>query len=61
LAPWRAMPGVLGPFMSQRLRPTQAKLDAIITRSLGDGERVNHEFRPCRPHARGSPPGTRPP
>jgi pimeloyl-ACP methyl ester carboxylesterase len=46
LAPWRATLGVLGPFMSQRLRPTEAKLDAIITRSLGEGERVNREFRP---------------
>ncbi len=46
LAPWRATLAVLGPFMSQRLRPTDAKLDAIITRSLGDGERVNREFRP---------------
>ena len=46
LAPWRATLGVLGPFMSQRLRPTEGKLDAIITRSLGEGERVNHEFRP---------------
>ena len=46
LAPWRATLAVLGPFLSQRLRPTQAKLDAIITRSLGDGERVNREFRP---------------
>ena len=35
LAPWRATLGVLGPFMSQRLRPTDAKLDAIITRSSG--------------------------
>ena len=46
LAPWRATLAVLGPFMSQRLRPTDAKLDAIITRSLGQGERVNREFRP---------------
>jgi pimeloyl-ACP methyl ester carboxylesterase len=46
LAPWRATLGVLGPFMSQRLRPTEAKLDAIITRSLGAGDRVNREFRP---------------
>jgi pimeloyl-ACP methyl ester carboxylesterase len=46
LAPWRATLGVLGPFLSQRLRPTEAKLDAIITRSLGEGEQVNREFRP---------------
>jgi pimeloyl-ACP methyl ester carboxylesterase len=46
LPPWRATLAVLGPFISQRLRPTEAKLDRIITRSLGDGERVNREFRP---------------
>ncbi len=46
LAPWRATLGVLVPFMSHRLRPSEAKLDAIITRSLGEGERVNREFRP---------------
>jgi pimeloyl-ACP methyl ester carboxylesterase len=46
LAPWRATLAVLGPFLSQRLRPTAAKLDSIITRSLGEGERVNREFRP---------------
>jgi pimeloyl-ACP methyl ester carboxylesterase len=46
LAPWRATLAVVGPFMSQRLRPTDAKLNAIITRSLGEGERVNREFRP---------------
>jgi len=46
LAPWRATLAVLGPFMSQRLRPTEGKLDAIITRSLGDGQLVNREFRP---------------
>jgi pimeloyl-ACP methyl ester carboxylesterase len=45
LAPWRATLRVLGPFMSQRLRPTEAKLDAIITRSLGEGERANRDFR----------------
>jgi pimeloyl-ACP methyl ester carboxylesterase len=46
LPPWRATLGVLGPFTSQRLRPTEAKLDAIITRSLGEGQRVNRELRP---------------
>jgi hypothetical protein len=45
LPPWRATLAVLGLFISQRLRPTEAKLDKIITRSLGEGERVNHEFR----------------
>jgi pimeloyl-ACP methyl ester carboxylesterase len=46
LAPWHATFSVLGPFMSQRLRPSDAKLDAIIARSLGEGERVNRELRP---------------
>ena len=46
LAPWHATLRVLGPFLSQRLRPTDAKLDAIISRSLGNGEQVNREFRP---------------
>jgi pimeloyl-ACP methyl ester carboxylesterase len=45
LAPWRATFSVLGPFLSQRLRPSAAKLDKIITRSLGEGEAVNREFR----------------
>ena len=45
LPPWRATLAVLGPSISQRLRPTEAKLDKIITRSLGEGERVNREFR----------------
>jgi pimeloyl-ACP methyl ester carboxylesterase len=38
LPPWRATLAVLGPFISQRLRPTEAKLDKIITRSLGEGD-----------------------
>jgi pimeloyl-ACP methyl ester carboxylesterase len=46
LAPWRATVSVLVPFLSQRFRPTAAKLDKIITRSLGDGESVNRGFRP---------------
>jgi pimeloyl-ACP methyl ester carboxylesterase len=46
LPPWRATLAVLGPFLSQRLRPTDAKLEKIITRSLGEGERVNRELRP---------------
>jgi pimeloyl-ACP methyl ester carboxylesterase len=52
----RATFGVLGPMMSQVVRPTDAKLERIITRSLGEGERVNREFRAwmrilgrCRP------------
>jgi pimeloyl-ACP methyl ester carboxylesterase len=46
LAPWRATLSVLGPFLSQRFRPSAAKLDKIITRSLGEGESVNRAFRP---------------
>jgi pimeloyl-ACP methyl ester carboxylesterase len=46
LPPWRATLAVLGPFISQRMRPTEAKLDTIITRSLGDSVRVDREFRP---------------
>jgi pimeloyl-ACP methyl ester carboxylesterase len=52
----RATLGVLGPMLSYTLHPTGAKLDKLITRSLGDGERVNRELRPwmrimatCRP------------
>jgi len=46
LPPWRATLEVLVPFASYATRPTQAKLDKIITRSLGEGGRVNREFRP---------------
>jgi pimeloyl-ACP methyl ester carboxylesterase len=56
LPTWRATAGVLVPMMWYVLRPTEAKLDRIITRSLGEGERVNREFREwmrilgnCRP------------
>jgi pimeloyl-ACP methyl ester carboxylesterase len=56
LPSWRATLGVLGPMMSHVVRPTDAKLERIITRSLGEGERVNREFRAwmrilgrCRP------------
>ena len=52
----RATLAVLGPMMSHVVRPTDAKLERIITRSLGEGERVNREFRAwmrilgrCRP------------
>jgi pimeloyl-ACP methyl ester carboxylesterase len=46
IAPWRSTLAVLGPFMSQRLRPRDDKLERIISRSLGPGDRVNQEFRP---------------
>jgi pimeloyl-ACP methyl ester carboxylesterase len=46
LPSWRATLNVLGPMLSYVLRPTDAKLDRIIDRSLGPGERVNREFRP---------------
>jgi pimeloyl-ACP methyl ester carboxylesterase len=52
--------GVLGPMLSAVLRPTDAKLERIIDRSLGDGPRAR-EFRPwmrvmaaCKPRL-GSP------
>lgn len=45
LPSWRTTFGILGPMMSYVIRPTQAKLDKLITRSLGEGERVNHEYR----------------
>jgi pimeloyl-ACP methyl ester carboxylesterase len=52
----RATLGVLAPMMSHVVRPTDAKLERIITRSLGVGKRVNREFRAwmrilgrCRP------------
>jgi pimeloyl-ACP methyl ester carboxylesterase len=52
----RATLAVLGPMMSHVVRLTDAKLERIVTRSLGDGERVNREFRAwmrilgrCRP------------
>jgi pimeloyl-ACP methyl ester carboxylesterase len=45
LPPWRATPAVLVPFAWYLMRPTPAKLERIIFRSLGEGERVNREFR----------------
>jgi pimeloyl-ACP methyl ester carboxylesterase len=45
LPPWRATLAVLVPFMWYLARPTEAKLDRVIFRSLGEGERVNREFR----------------
>ena len=56
LPSWRTTLGVLGPMLLHVVHPTDAKLDRIIDRSLGDGKRVNREFRPwmrilgdCRP------------
>jgi pimeloyl-ACP methyl ester carboxylesterase len=46
LPPWRATLAVLIPFAWYVLRPTASKFDRIILRSLGEGERVNREFRP---------------
>jgi pimeloyl-ACP methyl ester carboxylesterase len=46
LPPWRATLAVLVPFAWYLLRPTDAKFERIIYRSLGGGERVNREFRP---------------
>jgi pimeloyl-ACP methyl ester carboxylesterase len=46
LSPWRANLGVLVPFAWYAMRPTDAKFERIIFRALGEGERVNREFRP---------------
>jgi len=46
LSPWRANLAVLVPFAWYALRPTEAKFERIIFRALGEGERVNREFRP---------------
>jgi pimeloyl-ACP methyl ester carboxylesterase len=46
LSPWRANLGVLVPFAWYAMRPTDAKFEKIILRALGEGERVNREFRP---------------
>jgi pimeloyl-ACP methyl ester carboxylesterase len=46
LSPWRANLGVLIPFAWYLMRPSNAKLERIIFRSLGEGERVNREFQP---------------
>jgi pimeloyl-ACP methyl ester carboxylesterase len=46
LSPWRANLGVLVPFAWYAIRPTDAKFERIIFRALGEGERVNREFRP---------------
>jgi pimeloyl-ACP methyl ester carboxylesterase len=46
LSPWRANLGVLIPFAWYAMRPTEAKFERIIFRALGEGERVNREFRP---------------
>jgi pimeloyl-ACP methyl ester carboxylesterase len=46
LPPWRATLAVLIPFVWYVMRPTEAKFDRIIFRSLGEGERANREFRP---------------
>lgn len=46
LPAWRATLAVLIPFAWYRVRPTEAKFDRIIFRSLGEGARANREFRP---------------
>jgi pimeloyl-ACP methyl ester carboxylesterase len=46
LSPWRANLGVLVPFAWYAMRPTDAKFECIIFRTLGERERVNREFRP---------------
>jgi len=57
LPTWRATLGVLGPILSLVLHPTDAKLETMTRRCLGDGERVNRELAPwtqvaLRCHAR---------
>jgi pimeloyl-ACP methyl ester carboxylesterase len=46
LPAWRTTLAVLLPFAWYRVRPTEAKFDRIIFRSLGEGARANREFRP---------------
>jgi pimeloyl-ACP methyl ester carboxylesterase len=46
LPAWRTTLAVLVPFAWYRVRPTEAKFDRIIFRSLGEAARVNREFRP---------------
>jgi pimeloyl-ACP methyl ester carboxylesterase len=46
LPAWRTTLAVLVPFAWYRVRPTEAKFDRIIFRSMGEGARVNREFRP---------------
>jgi pimeloyl-ACP methyl ester carboxylesterase len=45
LPAWRTTLAVLIPFAWYRVRPTEAKFDRIIFRSLGEGARANREFR----------------
>jgi len=45
LSPWRANLAVLVPFAWYAMRPTDAKFERIVFRALGEGERVNREFR----------------
>lgn len=57
LPTWRATAGVLAPILSVVLHPTDAKLEKMTQRCLGDGERVNLELAPwtqlaLRCHAR---------
>jgi pimeloyl-ACP methyl ester carboxylesterase len=46
LPAWHTTLAVLVPFGWYRVRPTEAKFDRIIFRSLGEGARANREFRP---------------
>jgi pimeloyl-ACP methyl ester carboxylesterase len=46
LPAWRTTLAVLVPFGWYQVRPTEAKFDRIIFRSLGEGARANREFRP---------------
>jgi pimeloyl-ACP methyl ester carboxylesterase len=44
LPTWRATAGVLAPILSLLLHPTDAKLEKMTRRCLGDGERVTREL-----------------
>jgi pimeloyl-ACP methyl ester carboxylesterase len=44
LPSWRATLAIVVPITSLALRPTNAKLDALIVRALGTGERVTREM-----------------
>jgi pimeloyl-ACP methyl ester carboxylesterase len=46
LPAWRTTLAVLVPFAWYRVRPTEAKFDRIIFRSLGEGARVNASSGP---------------
>ena len=46
LPSWWATTAALAPMISYGVRPTETKLERVISRSLGEGERANRELRP---------------